>query len=694
MSLRLGFDIGGTFTDFALYDDTNGEVLVGKSLTTPADPSVGALMGLESFLAERALPLVDVKYAVHATTVAANALIERKGARTALVTTHGFRDVLEIGRSKRSSLYDLQVERPQPLVSRALRIGVRERIDASGVVVTPLDEDELRRAARQLADAGVESVAVCFLNAYRNPDHELRAEAVLRDEMGAGVSIALSHALSGRIREYERASTVAASAYVAPTVDRYLASLENGLSGGGYRHGLYVMQSNGGIASVGTARRFPIRIVESGPAAGALVAAVYATASGYSEIVCFDMGGTTAKLCLFEDGKPQFTHTFEVDMKLMAPDSGLPLNIEAIDLVEIGAGGGSIARADHGMLQVGPESAGADPGPICYGLGGDRPTVTDADLVLGYLNAEYFLGGRMTLDTAASEAMVTQQIAEPLRLDLAGAAYGVHRVVNANMEGAARQVTVQRGRDPRDFSMVAFGGAGPVHAAGLARSLGMQRVLVPFGAGVTSAIGLLSAKPKFDLARSYVSPLEPAILEPVNRLFADMTAAATRQLRAAGARQPFIIERSAHMRYEGQGYDIEVRLPGPGELTADDLVTLRQVFDREYATTYGYAEPDAVIKSTDWYLTAIGTWPGLRLSKEAEITGEDAVPVPRSVRPVYFPETGWVQDCPVYDRYLLPPGVSASGPAIVEERESTTVVPPGCAWRIDAYRTLIIELAG
>jgi N-methylhydantoinase A len=692
MSYRLGFDIGGTFTDFALYDDSTGNVLIGKSLTTPADPSVGALKGMAAFLNEQHTSLDKVQYAVHATTVAANALIERKGSITALVTTRGFRDVLEIGRSKRHSLYDLQVERPEVLVPRRLRFEVSERISATGEVVSPLQEDEFRQTIRAFPDLGVEAVAICFLHSYRNAAHELRAAEIVREELGDALSVALSHDVSGRIREYERSSTAAANAYVAPIVDRYLEALEAGMARAGYGQHLYVMQSNGGIASSASARRYPVRIVESGPAAGALVASLYGQAAGYGDLVCFDMGGTTAKLCLFENGHPRFTHMFEVDMKLMAPDSGLPLNIEAIDLVEIGAGGGSIARTVHGTLQVGPESAGADPGPMCYARGGKEPTVTDADIVLGYLNPSYFLGGKMQLDARAAEAGILEHVAEPLGLSLIEGAWGIHRVVNASMEGAARQVTIERGRDPREASMVAFGGAGPVHAVALAQSLGMQRVLVPLGAGVTSAIGLLSAKPKFDLATSYVTELTVESIDAINQIFGRMMDEATRLLEDAGATSPFEFRRTAHMRYEGQGYDIEVPLP-EGVMTPLAIEVLRATFDKVYATSYGYAEADARVWASDWYLTATGFWPGLDLSSE-KVEERSEPEAPTSYRRVYFSETDWVERCPVYDRYNLVAGAFGEGPAIIEERESTTVVPPGCRWRIDPYRTLIVELVG
>jgi N-methylhydantoinase A len=692
MTQRLGFDIGGTFTDFALYDEATGELRIGKRLTTPTDPSIGALAGIHDLLTEHRIGIGDLTHAVHGTTVAANALIERKGAKTALLTTLGFRDILEIGRSKRHSLYDLQVDKVRPLVPRELRLGVRERIAADGTVLTPLDEVAVHEIARKLKALGVRSLAICFLHSYRNPIHESQAFELLRSELGPEVSISLSHEVSPKIREFERASTTAANAYVAPIVRNYLTGLEEGLHRAGYTGNLHVMQSNGGIASLHTAAQHPIRIVESGPAAGALVAALYGKMAGFNNLLSFDMGGTTAKLCLIEEGAPQFAHVLEVDKDLMRPGSGIPLNIQAIDLVEIGAGGGSIAKAEAGILKVGPESAGADPGPICYGGGGSRPTVTDSDLVLGYLNPDYFLGGRMGLALGAAKEGLKKDVADPLGVDMAMAAWGIHHIVNTNMEGAAREVTVQRGRDPRDYSMVAFGGAGPVHAIRIAKNLGLPRVLVPMGAGVTSAIGLLAAKPKFDLVRSFVTTLDPEMLPGLNGLFVDMEAEAAQMLQMAGAAGHYVVQRSAHMRYVGQGYDIEVPVPS-GHLGLEEVVSLRSTFEDVYRRLYGYGDANAPVRATDWYVSVTGSWPELKLAFDTsqEPGSVDGARATSPSRPVYFPEAGGYTDCPVYDRYRLHSGMAGDGPAIVEERESTTVIPPGCRWRVDAYRTLIIE---
>jgi N-methylhydantoinase A len=691
MTHRLGFDIGGTFTDFALYDEVSGELRLGKRLSTPADPSIGALAGVNSLLGEHSIPIGTLTHAVHATTVAANALIERKGAPTALLTTKGFRDILEIGRSKRHSLYDLQVDKLRALVPRELRFGVLERIAADGTVLTPLDEADVVDVARQLRKLGIKSLAVCFLHSYRNPIHESQAFELLRGEL-PDVSISLSSEVSPKIREFERTSTTAANAYVAPIVRNYLGALERGLHMAGYQGGLHVMQSNGGIASLDTARQHPIRIVESGPAAGALVAALYGKLAGFANLLSFDMGGTTAKLCLIENGSPRFAHTLEVDKALMKPGSGIPLNIQAIDLVEIGAGGGSIASADAGILRVGPHSAGADPGPICYGRGGTLPTVTDSDLILGYLNPGYFLGGRMSLAHDAAKEGLKIHVADPLGLDVATAAWGIHHIVNSNMEGAAREVTVQRGRDPRDYSMVAFGGAGPVHATRLAKNLGIPHVLVPMGAGVTSAIGLLTAKPKFDLVRTFVTLLELEMLSLVNGLFEEMETEAMQMLKLAGADGNFVVQRTAHMRYVGQGYDIEVPVPS-GHLGAEQVAHLRARFEDVYRGLYGYGDADGLVRATDWYVSVTGHWPELKLAYEAARGDSSAAAAlaTNPSRPVYFPEAAGYIDSPVYDRYRLRPGVEGRGPAIVEERESTTVIPPGCGWRIDGYRTLIID---
>jgi N-methylhydantoinase A/oxoprolinase/acetone carboxylase beta subunit len=696
VTTRLGFDIGGTFTDFALFDEATASIQIGKRLTTYPDPSVGALAGLSEMMADFESSVSEIVHAVHGTTVASNAIIERKGAPTALLTTKGFRDVLEIRRSKRHSLYDLQLAKARPLVPRELRFGIEERLLADGTVFKDLDEDGLAAVAQELIDRGVSSIAVCFLHSYVDPTHELRAFQVLKELLGSSVEITLSHGVSRRIREYERTSTTVASAYIAPVVRHYLTSLETGLRSAGLRGDLHIMQSNGGIATARTATTYPIRIVESGPAAGALIAAVYGEMADCPNVLSFDMGGTTAKLCVIEDGRPQFTHELEIDRHLLEMGSGIPLNIEAIELVEIGAGGGSIASVQDGILKVGPESAGADPAPICYGKGGTKPTVTDANLVLGYLNADYFLGGRMPLDVSGATNGLLRDIAGPLGIGVAAAAWGVYRVVTANMEAAAREVTIQKGRDPRDFAIVAFGGAGPLHAAELAVSLGVPRVLIPPGAGVTSAVGLLAAKPKFNLVRSFITGLEAEEdLHELNRLFAEMEAEALDVLRDAGAGENHVAERSVHMRYVGQGYDLEVPVPS-GDLGRGALSEIRRTFDAVYRRSYGTADEAARVSASDWYVSITGTWRELQLGNDGlggdpTLSGGSQPPRRRSV---YSPHLRRSEEWPVFLRAMLPSKMTGVGPAIIEERESTTVVPAGWQWSVTSNGSLILDHTG
>ncbi|MGH7266582.1 MAG: hydantoinase/oxoprolinase family protein, partial [Candidatus Rokuibacteriota bacterium] len=565
-SFRVGFDVGGTFTDFALQA-ADGRLLTGKRLTTPRDPARASVEGLRELIGEAGLGWADLVQAVHGTTLGSNVVIERKGRNVALLTTRGFRDVLLIGREKRYQLYDLFIEKPAPLVPRSRIREVTERIAADGEVLVPLDEPGLRATVRALAKEGVTSLAVCFLHAYANPAHERRTAEVIGEE-APHVAVSLSSAVSPVIREYERTSTTVVNAYVMTAVRDYLERLERALGDLGYRGRLFVMQSGGGVATAETMTRFPVRMIESGPAAGALMAAAYGTLTGHADLVAFDMGGTTAKLSLITDGRPHTVHEFELHRIRLQPGSGLPMNIQAIDLVEIGAGGGSIARVGLGVITVGPDSAGADPGPICYGGGGADPTVTDANVVLGYLNPDYFLGGRMRLDVEGARRGIEAAIARPLGLTVPEAAWGIHQIVNTNMELATRVVSIERGYDPRRLAFAAFGGSGPAHGCRLAQALRIPRVLLPAAAGVTSALGLLAAEVKFDVSRSYVTRL--AFLDPdhLREILAEMIAAGTAVVRQAGVTAPATVVRTADLRYAGQGYELTVPLPAGGPLAA------------------------------------------------------------------------------------------------------------------------------
>src|SRR6266542_2574280 len=563
MDARLGVDIGGTFTDLVVVDETTGAVRVGKVLTTSKDPAQGVEQGVQALLGDAGVAHDAVHAVVHGTTLATNALIERKGARMALLTTAGFRDTLEIRSEGRYDMYDLFIDPPAPLVPRHLRREVPERLLADGSVVRPLDESVARRVIAALVDEGVEALAICLLHAYVNPVHERRLAEIAR-EIAPALPVSCSSEVVPEIREYERTSTTTANVYVVPLMARYLADLEQRMAELGLPGQLYVMQSSGGIALPEEARRLPIRLVESGPAAGALAAALSARERGEPRLLSFDMGGTTAKACVIDDGVPLVARELEVARAdRFKKGSGLPVRVPVIEMIEIGAGGGSIARVDRlGLLKVGPDSAGADPGPACYGLGGRLPTVTDADLILGYLDGDFFLGGRMRLDRDAAGRAIEEHVGRPLGLDLTRAAWGIHRVVNENMAAAARIHGIERGKDLRAYPLFAFGGAGPVHCWQVAKILKVPRILVPFGAGAMSAYGLLAAPLAFDFVRTAPQRLDAADWTQINGLFAEMESEGRRILRGADVPDGDVrIRRTAEMRYAGQGHEVEVELP-------------------------------------------------------------------------------------------------------------------------------------
>lgn len=690
MSYRVGFDVGGTFTDFVLQTAA-GELLASKRLTTYPDPSDACLAGLDELIGKAGLGWADLAQAVHGTTLGSNIVIERKGRNVALITTKGFRDVLLIGREKRYQVYDLGIEKPAPLIPRRMIREVTERMLHDGSVLTPLGEAETRAVVRDLVARGASTVAVCLLHSYVNPAHERRVGEIIHEE-APNLSVTLSHEVSPTFREYERTSTTVVNAYVMTATREYLGRLIRELRGRGYGGRLYIMQSSGGVATAEAMQRYPVRMIESGPAAGALMAGVYGEITGYQDLISFDMGGTTAKLSLIERGKPSTATMMEVHKVGLAPGSGIPINIQALDLVEIGAGGGSIARAQMGVIAVGPESAGSDPGPVCYGRGGTEPTVTDANAVLGYLNPEYFAGGTLSLDVGAARCAIEEKVARPLGLSLADAAWGIHQIVNTNMELATRVVSIERGRDPRNLTFIAFGGAGPVHGCRLAQALRLPRVILPAAAGVTSAIGLLAAEVKFDVARTYVRRLGDVDLEYLNRIYREMEAQGVRVIRESAVSGEVLVTRSADMRYLGQGYEITVGLP-PGLLGPAEIDRVRAGFNDTYAARYGYSTPEEPIETVTWKLAATGTGPKVTLPKCAKVVDrvEEAMKPPR---PAYFPEYGAYVECAIYDRYRLFPGAELDGPAVIEERESTTVLPPGCRAVVDEYASLIVSVGG
>jgi N-methylhydantoinase A len=686
VSYRVGFDVGGTFTDFVLQAPS-GELTTGKRLTTYPDPAAACLAGLDELIERAGVPWAALGQAVHGTTLGSNVVIERKARGVGLLTTRGFRDVLILGREKRYQVYDLQIEKPLPLIPRRCIGEVTERVLADGSVRTPLDEADARRAIRDLAARGVTTLAICLLHAYLNPAHEKRL-AVLAAEEAPHLAVTLSHEVSPTFREYERTSTTVVNAYVMTAIRDYLRGLQAALAERGYPGRLFVMQSSGGVATAEAMERYPVRMIESGPAAGALMAAVYGELTGQRDLIAFDMGGTTAKLALIEQGRPFTTTAFELHRVDNAPGSGLPMNIQAIDLVEIGAGGGSIARPRLGVIAVGPQSASSTPGPVCYGRGGEEPTVTDANLALGYLNPEYFAGGAMRLHLGGAVRAIESRLAQPLGLSLDQAAWGIHAIVNTNMELATRVVSIERGRDPRALTLVAFGGSGPVHGCRLAQALGVPRVILPAAAGVTAAIGLLAAEVRFDVSRTYVRRLDALPPGPLNAMYDEMAAQAMEVVRDSALGGAAHVVRSVDARYVGQGYELTVPVPS-GPLDAAALARVRASFDEIYAARYGYAQPAEPVEVVTWKLSAIGGAPRVALAKAA--TTSETSPL-KSRRRAYFPEIGGWVDCPIYDRYHLAAGLQIAGPAIVEERESTSVLPPGSVATVDEYANLIVTV--
>jgi N-methylhydantoinase A len=693
MGLRVGVDIGGTFTDFAVLDPETGAFEIGKVLSTPADPAEAVIEGLRARIAQSGRRMEEIEEVVHATTIATNTVIQRKGPPTALITTKGFRDVILIGRQKRYELYDNMAGRPAPLVARDLVFEVAERMLWTGEVERALDEEGARAIARDLVSRGVVAVAVCFLHSYANPSHEKRVAAILQEE-APDLMVSISSEVSPLYREFERTSTTVMNAYVMPGVATYVEALDRQLRDLGMKAPMLIMQSNGGVATAETVKRFPIRIIESGPAAGVLTAARFAPAAGTDNLISFDMGGTTAKLCLVENGKPMLTSQFEVDMTHLKKGSGLPVSIPAVDLIEIGSGGGSIAKVELGAIAVGPESAGSVPGPACYGRGGTLPTVTDADLVLGYLDPGYFLGGEMKLDTEAALTAIDQHVARPLGIDVMQAAWGIHEIVTSQMAQAARAVTISCGKDPRAFALVPFGGAGPVHGTRLALMLGCPKVVFPRAAGVESAVGLLMAETSLDLARTQVITLGPDGIAEINTLFADLEAQARKQLDEAGVpreRQSF--QPSCDMRFAGQGFEIAVDLPNY-PYGSDDVVALRKAFHDAYALTYGDRtfDPDWQVVAVHWRLRATAIGKTLTMDELPSLPG-GVDRAKRGQRQVWFPETGGFALCTVYDRYRFSGGDVFAGPAIVEERESTIVLPPGSETTVDSHGNLVTALS-
>jgi N-methylhydantoinase A len=686
IAARLAVDIGGTFTDFAL--EVGGRRFSRKVLTTPLAPEQGVLAGIDMILADATLRPSDLGLIIHGTTLATNAIIERKGARTALLATRGFRDSIEMAYEHRFEQYDIFMDKPAPLVPRNLRLSVPERIDATGRIIEPLDEQALAGLIPMLRAEGVISVALGYLHSYANPVHEIRSRDILK-EIAPDLAVTMSSEVCPEIREYERWSTACANAYVQPVMDRYLKLLEDELTERGFTCPIFLITSAGGLTTVEIARRFPIRLVESGPAGGAILATHIAQERGHDHIVSFDMGGTTAKICLIDNGQPHFSRSFEVARQYrFLKGSGIPIRIPVIEMVEIGAGGGSIAHVDSlARIQVGPASAGSEPGPACYGLGGLNCTVTDANVLLGRIQVDRFAGGKMRLDPKASASAIANSVGQTLKLDTTSAALGVTEVVEENMANAARVHAVERGRELTKRIMIAFGGAAPIHAARLAEKLEINTVIVPTGAGVGSAFGFLLAPIAYEVVRTRYTHLDANFdFASLNKLRAEMRSEAEAVVRLGAPDAPLIEGWTANMRYRGQGHELTVTIPA-GELSTTSAAELERLFIVDYAQQFGRRIPDLDAEVLSW---------SLRLATVgAPIERCPPPPPDHTAKPanhvdVIDPPTGKLERIALYNRSALTPGSTIAGPALIVEDETTTLVTKSFTARIDALGSVVM----
>ncbi len=688
---RLGIDIGGTFTDVVVLSEDTGAVETLKVLTTPDDVARGVLEAVDHAVVAARLRPGSIRHVVHGTTVATNAIIENRTARTALVVTRGFRDLLEIARQTRPDLYDLFCDKPEPLVPRDLCFEVTERLDADGRVVIPLADEELEPIAEMIRTREVASVAVCLLHSYRYPVHERRVAARLA-EWCPGVLVSASCDVLPEFREYLRASTTVVNAAIRPVVGGYLDRIAAGLVKRRAGGRLYVMQSNGGISGADVVRERPVYMVESGPAAGVTAAVHIGTLAGLSNLISFDMGGTTAKAALVKNGRPSFSTDFEVGARAVSGRGstrgrGYPIHTPVLDLVEVGAGGGSVAWVDsEGLMHVGPNSAGADPGPACYGRGGRESTVTDANLVLGRLATDNFLGGRMRLDPDAAQRAIEERCARPAGLSIVAAAQGIVEIANASMVAAIRLVSVERGHDPRDFALVAFGGAGPLHANALAEALAIPTTIVPAEPGVASAVGLLLANLAHDFSRTHVSRLAQADVEELERTFAGFEREGRTIIEGEALAAGVRLMRSMDLRYVGQSYELRIPVPD-GTLRQEHLARIADRFHEEHARSYGFAAAEEPIELVNIRLTVIGD-----VAKPQSARAASAAPWPtrpRGTRQVFFAGVGFV-DTPIFDRGTMAKGHRVNGPALIEQVDSTTVIHPGYSGAIDASSNIVI----
>ncbi len=683
LRLRLGVDSGGTFTDICMLDETSGEVHVWKLSSTPDDPSIGITTGIEQGLKDVASlsgGATDVTYFGHGTTVATNALIVGRGADTGMITTAGFRDILELRRQKRDSLYDLQTQKPKILVTRDKRLEVRERVLFDGSIFTPLEEEEVRAVACRLRDDGIRSIAVCFLFSYVEPRHELMVKRVLREEI-PDAFVSVSHEVAPEFREYERFSTTVVNAYLGPVMRGYLERLQPRLAEIGVFARAHLTQSNGGVISSTSAMRFPARTLLSGPAAGVTGAVVIGRLSGFDNLITFDMGGTSTDVSLIDNGKPRVSNETVVH--------GYPLKLPMLDIHTVGAGGGSIAHIDAGgLMKVGPRSAAADPGPICYGRGNEEPTVTDANVVLQVLNPTSLLKGRLPIDHDKAKQAIAR-LAERLGLDVMATAQGIVDVVIANMTKAIRVVSVERGYDPRDYVMFAFGGAGPIHAARLARSLNIPRVVVPKYPGIMCALGLLLADLRTTVSQTRLHPLAVEQTAGLGRAFADLE----KRVEAwfdQEAIEPAqrAVSRSLDMRYGGQGYELSIPCP-LGKIDEAAIALLHSRFEQAHLQAYGYASKDEPVQVVTLRVEAVGLVPKAEFRAQPVAAGCASGAI-EGARRVWLPEAGGFAECSIYDRERLGHGHCISGPAIIDQMDSTTLILPGQVATVDAYLNLVI----
>lgn len=691
--LRLGVDVGGTFTDFVLIVNDE-EILLHKRLSTPIDPSIGVVAGLREMAEIFAFNPADLNQIVHGTTVVANALIERKGSPTGLLATRGHSDAIEIGREVRYDIYDLAIENPQPLAPRLLRRELDERMLADGTVRLAVDPAQVIEQARSLIEAGAQSIAVCLIHSYRNRDNEQKVGEVLRINF-PHLRVTLSSDVAPEIREFERMSTTLANAYVHPLVDRYMQKLQDELTLMGFNGSLLIMLSHGGVASVDYVRENPIQLIESGPAAGVQACSAFSRQLGWPHLMTFDMGGTTAKVSLLDEGEPTYTMDTEVArIRRFKKGSGLPLKVPSVEMIEIGAGGGSIGRIDGmGLLKIGPDSAGASPGPVCYGLGGTEPTVTDADVVLGYLNPDNFLGGRLKLDPTAAMRVIHSRLALPLGLSEIEAAAGMVALANENMATAARLHVAERGKDPLRYSLMAFGGAGPVHAVGVAKALRLKRIIFPMGAGALSAFGFLVSPAATRLVRSYISPLESIDWVVVDGLLDEMHTQAIETMVNTGVNRAELRMRfSVDMRYSGQGHELDVPIDFDQVLQRHDSIALREAFERAYFELFTMKLDALAVEALNWRLICQGPSPDAPFSAWSAPTQGNAASALMHYRSIYIPAQSSFVEAPVYDRYQLARGTCFDGPAIIEERESTVVINCQAKIEVDAYANILVDI--